>query len=84
MSSHVISAEDISEVDYEELSQASNQSQFKFEENSDPNFENDSDYLPESEDESSQEFSQVHIWEFLFCSTGGLLGTWRAVAFLTN
>ena len=64
MSSHIISAEDISEIVYEELSQASNQSQFKFEENSDPNFENDSDYLPESEDESSQEFSQVHNGNF--------------------
>ena len=41
MSSHIISAEDISEIVYEELSQ----SQFQFEENSYPKFENDGDYL---------------------------------------
>ena len=65
-----ISAEDISENDYENLSQASNQSQFKFEEDSDSNYEDDSDYLPSSQDSSSQEFSQVggidiiaNIWQ---------------------
>ena len=59
MSHFNIEAEDISEDDYEALSQASNQSQFKFEENLECNFEDDSDYLPSSQDSSSQEFSQV-------------------------
>ena len=54
-------AEDITEEDFYELSQSSHLSQFTFSQEaaSDPNYENDSDYLPESEDESSQEFSQV-------------------------
>ena len=59
MSHFNVEAEDISEDDYEALSQASNQSQFKFEENLECNFEDDSDYLPSSQDSSSQEFSQV-------------------------
>ena len=59
MSHFTVEAEDISEEDYEALSQASNQSQFKFAEDSESNFEDDSDYLPSSQDSSSQEFSQV-------------------------
>ena len=59
MSHFTVEAEDISEEDYEALSQASNQSQFKFAEDSESNFEDDSDYLPSSQDFSSQEFSQV-------------------------
>ena len=60
-SNFAVIAEDIPEDDYTELSQASNQSQFRFEQDSDPNFEDDSEYLPSSEDDSSQEFSQVQI-----------------------
>ena len=54
-------AEDISDDDFYDLSQSSHLSQFSFSQDAadDPNFENDSEYLPESEDESSQEFSQV-------------------------
>ena len=54
-------AEDISDDDIYDLSQSSHLSQFSFSQDAadDPNFENDSEYLPESEDESSQEFSQV-------------------------
>ena len=61
-SSFTVTAEDIPDDDYTDLSQASNQSQFRFDQDSDPNFENDSEYLPASEDESSQEFSQVQIY----------------------
>ena len=61
-SNFTVIAEDIPDNDYIELSQASNQSQFRFDQDSDPNFENDTEYLPSSEDESSQEFSQVKIY----------------------
>ena len=61
-SNFTVIAEDIPDDDYTELSQASNQSQFRFDQDSDPNFENDTEYLPSSEDESSQEFSQVKIY----------------------
>ena len=59
MSHFIVEAEDISEEDFEALSQASNHSQFKFEEDLEYNYEDDSDYLPSSQDSSSQEFSQV-------------------------
>ena len=54
-----VKAEDFNEEEFIELSQASDKSQFKFEDDSDQNYENDSEYLPSSEDESSQKFSQV-------------------------
>ena len=62
-SNYYINAEKLTEEDFLELSQASSQSQFRYEEESesDPDFENDSEYLPSSDDPSSQEFSQVNI-----------------------
>lgn len=56
-----VDAEDINESDFEALSQASKESQFKFEEDGKSNYENeeDSDYVPSSQDLFSQDFSQV-------------------------
>jgi hypothetical protein len=56
-----INAEKLTDEEFLELSQASSQSQFRFEEDSDSNYDNDSEYLPSSADPSSQEFSQVDI-----------------------
>ena len=58
-----LAADDLAEDDYLELSQSSQKSQFIFDQDADydANYENDSDYLPSSEDESSQEFSQVRF-----------------------
>ena len=60
-----VAVEHITEDDYIALSQSSTHSQFTFEQDadSDLNYENDSEYLPSSEDESSQEFSQVQIYK---------------------
>ena len=55
MSKLWINAEDIPDDDFLDLSQTSNQSQFRLDEDLD----DDSEYLPSSYDQSSQEFSQV-------------------------
>ena len=58
-----LTADDLAEDDHFELSQSSQKSQFIFDQDADydANYENDSDYLPSSEDESSQQFSQVRF-----------------------
>ena len=61
-----VAAEDITDEDYSELSQTSNQSQFRFEGDSSSNYKDDSEFVPSEDDESSQEFSQVNFWTFLF------------------
>ena len=65
MSKYSIDAQDINEDDFEELSQSSNQSQFKFKEDLESNYENDSDYLPSSEEFFSQDFSKVKLVDYI-------------------
>ena len=51
---------DISDTEYESISQASDQSRFRTEHDSDPDYEDESQELKDSENLSSEEFSQVN------------------------
>ena len=59
-SQNTFDANDISDNEYESFSQASNQSRFRPEDDSDPDYEDESQEL-DSENVSSEEFSQVYI-----------------------
>ena len=66
MSTYCIDAQDINEDDFEQLSQTSNQSQFKFKEDLESNYENDSDYLPSSKEFFSQDFLKVKLVDYIW------------------
>ena len=59
-SQNTFDANHISDNEYESFSQASNQSRFRPEDDSDPDYEDESQEL-DSENVSSEEFSQVYI-----------------------
>ena len=67
--SFLLDADEISDTDFQSFSQMSNQSQFRTDNDTDAEYEDESQEIPSSENFSSQEFSQVYLGYLLYPSS---------------